>query len=292
MKAKNYAARKKAANWIVILIIFVVAVLMLIPFLWMISTSLRPASESMKLPPSFLPTQFEYGNYLELFQSSIPFLNLFGNSIFVTVIVTAAQLITCSTAAYSFARLNFPGRNIIFGILLCTLMVPIQVTIIPLFIGMSSVNLTDTLLSIILPYLTSIFGIFLMRQFFVTLPKELEDSAKIDGAGPYRTFFSIILPQAGSSLSALGIIAFNNCWNNYFTPLIFINSWEKMTLPLGIAALRGFMGSGGRHAGYAAGDNCVSVRPEIFYRGACDVRHQGIRRSKSAVTKRRPCRSL
>ena len=93
MKAKNYAARKKAANWIVILIIFVVAVLMLIPFLWMISTSLRPASESMKLPPSFLPTQFEYGNYLELFQSSIPFLNLFGNSIFVTVIVTAAQLI-------------------------------------------------------------------------------------------------------------------------------------------------------------------------------------------------------
>ena len=198
MKAKNYAARKKAANWIVILIIFVVAVLMLIPFLWMISTSLRPASESMKLPPSFLPTQFEYGNYLELFQSSIPFLNLFGNSIFVTVIVTAAQLITCSTAAYSFARLNFPGRNIIFGILLCTLMVPIQVTIIPLFIGMSSVNLTDTLLSIILPYLTSIFGIFLMRQFFVTLPKELEDSAKIDGAGPYRTFFSIILPQAGS----------------------------------------------------------------------------------------------
>ena len=180
MKAKNYAARKKAANWIVILIIFVVAVLMLIPFLWMISTSLRPASESMKLPPSFLPTQFEYGNYLELFQSSIPFLNLFGNSIFVTVIVTAAQLITCSTAAYSFARLNFPGRNIIFGILLCTLMVPIQVTIIPLFIGMSSVNLTDTLLSIILPYLTSIFGIFLMRQFFVTLPKELEDSAKID----------------------------------------------------------------------------------------------------------------
>ncbi len=244
MKAKNYAARKKAVNWIVILIIFVVAVLMLIPFLWMISTSLRPASESMKLPPSVLPTLFEYGNYLELFQSSIPFLNLFGNSIFVTVIVTAAQLITCSTAAYSFARLNFPGRNIIFGILLCTLMVPIQVTIIPLFIGMSSVNLTDTLLSIILPYLTSIFGIFLMRQFFVTLPKELEDSAKIDGAGPYRTFFSIILPQAGSSLSALGIIAFNNCWNNYFTPLIFINSWEKMTLPLGIAALRGFMGSG------------------------------------------------
>ena len=106
MKAKNYAARKKAANWIVILIIFVVAVLMLIPFLWMISTSLRPASESMKLPPSFLPTQFEYGNYLELFQSSIPFLNLFGNSIFVTVIVTAAQLITCSTAAYSLSLIH------------------------------------------------------------------------------------------------------------------------------------------------------------------------------------------
>ena len=191
-----------------------------------------------------LPTQFEYGNYVELFQSSIPFINLFGNSIFVTVIVTLAQLITCSTAAYSFARLNFPGRNVIFGILLCTLMVPIQVTIIPLFIGMSSVNLTDTLFSIILPYLTSIFGIFLMRQFFCHFTQGTGGFRENRRRGTIPHLLLIILPQAGSSLSALGIIAFNNCWNNYFTPLIFINSWEKMTLPLGIAALRGFMGSG------------------------------------------------
>lgn len=226
MKAKNYAARKKAANWIVILIIFVVAVLMLIPFLWMISTSLRPASESMKLPPSFLPTQFEYGNYLELFQSSIPFLNLFGNSIFVTVIVTAAQLITCSTAAYSFARLNFQEEILFWNSTLYA----------------DGADPGDDYPSVYWneqrkpdgypAFHHSSLSHQYFRDFpdeavFVTLPKELEDSAKIDGAGPYRTFFSIILPQAGSSLSALGIIAFNNCWNNYFTPLIFINSWEK-----------------------------------------------------------------
>lgn len=210
----------------------------------MFSTSLRHASDSMKLPPQFFPTKFIYQNYIQVLNSNIPYSSLFLNSLKISVIVTAAQLITCSTAAYSFARLNYPGRDMIFGILLATLMVPIQVTIIPIFIGMSKLGLVDSHWSITLPYLTSVFGIFLMRQFFITLPKELEDSGKIDGAGPLTTFLYIIMPQAGASLSALGIITFNNSWNNYFTPLIFINSWEKMTLPLGIAALRGYMGSG------------------------------------------------
>jgi multiple sugar transport system permease protein len=116
--------------------------------------------------------------------------------------------------------------------------------IIPLFIGFSRFGLNNTHWAIVLPYLTNVFGIFLMRQFFVTLPKELEESAKIDGAGPYRTFLLIVIPQSGPMLSALAIMTFNGSWNNYFAPLVFISNWRKMTLPLGIAALRGYMGSG------------------------------------------------
>jgi multiple sugar transport system permease protein len=245
MKNMNTAkTMTKFINVVIIVIIFAGVWFMLMPFLWMFSTSLRPASESMKLPPQFLPTRFQYKNYLEAINSNIPYFSLLCNSGIVTIIVTVAQLFTCSMAAYSFARLKFPGRDIIFAILMCTLMVPIQVTIIPLFIAMSRMKLTNTLASITLPYLTSMFGVFLLRQFFTTLPRELEDSARVDGASPYRTFFQIILPQAGPSLSALGIITFNSTWNNYFTPLIFISSWDKMTLPLGIAALEGYMGSG------------------------------------------------
>lgn len=243
-KTNTTKMRIKIINAVIIIIVSIGVWFMLMPFLWMFSTSLRPASESMKLPPRFLPTRFQYQNYLEAINSNIPYFSMLRNSVIVTIIVTVTQLFTCSMAAYSFARLAFPGRNIIFAILMCTLMVPIQVTIIPLFIAMSRMKLTNTLASIILPYLTSMFGVFLLRQFFATLPRELEDSAKVDGASPYRTFFWIILPQAGPSLSALGIITFNNTWNNYFTPLIFINSWNKMTLPLGIAALEGYMGSG------------------------------------------------
>ena len=244
MKTASILRRDKLYNYLAIAITLIGVFYMLMPFLWMFSTSLRHASDSMKLPPQFFPTKFIYQNYIQVLNSNIPYSSLFLNSLKISVIVTAAQLITCSTAAYSFARLNYPGRDMIFGILLATLMVPIQVTIIPIFIGMSKLGLVDSHWSITLPYLTSVFGIFLMRQFFITLPKELEDSGKIDGAGPLTTFLYIIMPQAGASLSALGIITFNNSWNNYFTPLIFINSWEKMTLPLGIAALRGYMGSG------------------------------------------------
>ena len=146
-------------------------------------------------------------------------------------------------AGYAFARLRFPFRNALFLLLLASLMVPGQVTIIPVFIIMRQLELVDNHLSIILPFLTSAFGVFLLRQFFLTLPQDLIDAAKIDGAGPWTTFCRVAIPLAGPSLAALTIITFNNTWNNYFYPLIFLNTWEKMTLPLGITALRGYMAS-------------------------------------------------
>ena len=227
-----------------IIVLALGAVLMAMPFLWMFATSLRPIGESYKLPPAWLPTEWHWENYAAVFQSNVPFLLFALNSVKVTAATTLGQLITCSMAGYAFARLRFPGRNILFIVVLAALMVPGQVTIIPVFIIMRFLGLLDSHMALILPGLTSAFGVFLLRQFFLTLPHDLIDAAKMDGAGAWTTFFRIALPLAGPALSALTIITFNGTWNNYFAPYIFINSWEKMTLPLGITALRGYMASG------------------------------------------------
>jgi multiple sugar transport system permease protein len=220
------------------------AVIMLLPLLWMFSTSLRATAESYNLPPAFLPTSWHWENYATVFKGSVPMVRLAGNSLFVTLSVTLGQLVTCSMAGYAFGRLRFPGQNALFFVLLAALMVPAQITIIPVFIIMRNLGLIDNLFALILPALINPFGVFLMRQHFLTVPQELIDAAKIDGASYWKTFMQVALPLAGPVLSALAILTFNNTWNAYFQPLIFINTWEKMTLPLGIAALRSYMGAG------------------------------------------------
>ncbi len=225
-------------------ILTIAAILVLMPLLWMFSTSLRPVTESFNLPPQWLPTQFRIENYIAPFESNVPFVDLFANSLKITLAVTAGQLVTCSLAGYGFARLRFPGRNFLFILLLASLMVPGQVTIIPIFLLMRSLGLIDNHLAIILPGLISAFGVFLMRQFFKQMPQELFDAARVDGAGHIRSFLQIAMPLAGPALATLGIITFNAIWNSYFLPLIFLNSWGKMTLPQGIALLTGYMGSG------------------------------------------------
>ncbi|MDE2820850.1 MAG: carbohydrate ABC transporter permease [Chloroflexota bacterium] len=225
-------------------ILTIAAILVMMPLLWMFSTSLRPTQESFHLPPAWLPTQFRWENYLAPFESSVPFVQLFLNSMQITVAVTIGQLVTCSLAGYAFARLRFPGRDLLFLLLLASLMVPGQVTIIPIFLLMRDLGLIDNPLAIILPGLISAFGVFLMRQFFKQMPQELFDAARVDGAGHIRSFLQIALPLAGPAMATLGIITFNATWNAYFLPLIFLNSWHKMTLPQGIALLTGYMGSG------------------------------------------------
>jgi multiple sugar transport system permease protein len=200
--------------------------------------------DSYKLPPAWLPTAWRWENYAAVFKSTVPFIAFAFNSVKVTFFVTLGQLITCTMAGFAFARLRFPGRNLLFVLLLASLMVPGQVTIIPVFIIMRRLGLVDSHLALILPGLTSAFGVFLLRQFFLTLPQDLIDAAKMDGASVWTTFTRVALPLAGPPVAALTIITFNGTWNNYFYPFIFINTWEKMTLPLGVTALRGFMGGG------------------------------------------------
>ena len=220
------------------------AILVLLPLLWMFSTSLRPLADSYKLPPQWLPTDWRWENYLAPFESNVPFELFFLNSLKISVLTTLGQLITCSMAGYAFARLRFPGRNFLFMFLLASLMVPGQVTIIPIYLMMAELKLVNTHASLILPGLISVFGVFLMRQFFKQMPQELFDAARVDGAGHLRSFLQIALPLAGPGLATLGIITFNATWNGYFAALIFLTSWEKMTLPQGIALLTGYMNSG------------------------------------------------
>ena len=217
---------------------------MIAPLLWMAVTSLKPGATAFDLPPTWIPRKWHFENYSTLFHSDAPIGAFLWNSIIISGVVTIVQLITSSMAGYAFAHLSFRGGKSLFLLMLTSLMMPLQVTIIPMYLIMSWLNLVDTHWAIILPLSTSAFGVFLLRQFFMTLPRELLEAARIDGANHWVTFFRIALPLARPMLATLGIITFTNTWNNYFLPLVFLNSWEKMTLPLGIFSLSNVYGSG------------------------------------------------
>ncbi len=224
-------------------LLIAIACFMILPFVWMFSTSLRTPAESFTLPPQWFPTEPHFDNYRQVFEI-VPFFSFILNSVKVTVIVTIAQLIFCSMAAYAFARLYFPAKNALFLLLMSSLMVPGSVTIVPIFILIRYLGLADTHTSLILPSITSAFGIFMLRQFFLTIPTELEDAAKIDGANPLQIYSRIILPLGGPALSVLAIFTFNGTWNEFFRPLIFLKTWDTFTLPLGLITLRGVEGTG------------------------------------------------
>lgn len=227
-----------------IAILAVGAIGMVAPFLWMFITALKPASEAYNLPPNWIPLNFEWGNFLTAINGPLPLLTNMFNSLFIAVLTTLGLLITAPMAGYAFARLEFPGRNLMFVALLASLMVPIQVTIIPLFLIMRNLGLVNSPWSLILPSVTWALGVFLMRQFFLTLPREILEAAKIDGAGPWTTYRLIALPLVKNGLSALGVIAFLNSWNAYFAPSIFLNNQDTATLPLALVLMRGPFSTG------------------------------------------------
>jgi multiple sugar transport system permease protein len=221
------------------------SLLMIFPFLWMVSTSLKTPATAFLLPPQLWPSEWRWDNYRQvLFHPTVPILLFFANSIKIAGLITVGQLVTCTLAAYAFGRLTFPGRDVLFVIFLTALMVPAQITIIPVFIQMRALNLIDTHWALILPSITSIFGVFLLRQYVMTIPRELEDAARIDGAGPLRILWQIIVPLMAPALTTLAIITFTGSWNEFFRPLIFLNTWSGFTWPLGLTMLRGSYGQG------------------------------------------------
>ena len=220
------------------------AIGMVAPFLWMFITALKPASAAYDLPPNWIPLDFQWENFLTAVNGPLPLLRNMFNSAFIAVVTTAGLLITAPMAGYAFARLKFAGSNLMFITLLASLMVPIQVTIIPLFLIMRNLGLINTPWSLILPSITWALGVFLMRQFFLTMPKEILEAAKIDGAGPWKTYRLVALPLVKNGLSTLGVIGFLNSWNAYFAPSIFLNSQDTATLPLALVLMRGPFSTG------------------------------------------------
>jgi len=207
---------REARKWVdraIIAVLLLMGIAMLMPFFWLFSMSFRPAAEAYKMPPSFFPPSFDLTNYQTVLDSSVPFLRIYWNSLYVAVLVTIGQLVTCTLAAFAYARLRFPGRDSLFFVMLIGLMFPAQVTILPIYLGYAKLGLLNNPLGLVLMGLTSSFGVFMLRQL-------------------------------SPALGALAIITFTGAWNSYFQPRALIESQASMTLPIAMDLLRGYMSQG------------------------------------------------
>lgn len=221
------------------LVLILGSLTMIVPFFWMIGTSLKDFSQVFNIPPNWIPDPVVWQNYPDSF-NALPFGRAYWNSFYIAAIVVTSQLLTCSMAAYAFARIRFPFRDTIFILFLATLMIPHQVTIIPTYLIMRDLGWLDTHLALIVPpALFSAFGVFLLRQFIKSLPEELEESAILDGANRWRVYWQIIVPLIKAPLAALAIFSFLAQWNNFFNPNIFLSTPEKFTIPLLLNQFRG-----------------------------------------------------
>lgn len=230
--------RRHLDTFLLTLFFCVFTLVMVFPLGWAFSTSLKTDVEVLVDPYSLIPSDPVWSNYAEVF-SILPFLTYFGNSVFVSILTILITLLTSSLSAYVFARLHFRGRNVLFLLYLATLMVPRQVVLIPNFIMMKHFGLIDNLWSLVLTGSFTAYGTFFLRQFFMTLPIELEESAILDGLGYWRRLFCIVIPLAKASLITLTIITLLNTWNDFLFPLVFINSEANRTLTVGLSLLRG-----------------------------------------------------
>ncbi|CAM4160107.1 carbohydrate ABC transporter permease [Lederbergia lenta] len=212
--------------------------IMVLPFIWMIITSLKTFNESMIVPPTILPETMEWGNYIKVF-TQMDYLKYFSNTFFMTVGRTVGQLFLCSMAAYAFARLKFPLKNLLFILIIAVLMVPSQIVLIPTFAVMRTFGWIDTFYALIVPGVFSAFGVFLLRQFFMTIPRELDEAAKIDGCSFFGIYWRIILPLSRPALVALAIFTALASWNDFLYPLIMTNSDNMRVLSVGIANFQG-----------------------------------------------------
>jgi len=209
------------------------AVLMMAPLLQMILTSIKPASEALRIPPTILPDRPTLNAYSTVLTGA-PFMTWFRNSMIVTLSVTALTLFTSSLGGYIFAKFEFPGRGLLFTLLLATLMVPFPVILVPVYLIANQLHLLNTLFALIVPSMVSAFGIFLVRQFVAAIPNDLIEAARLDGAAEFRIYWWLILPQLGPALATLGTFTFMASWNDYLWPLVAINDQDRMTLPLAL----------------------------------------------------------
>lgn len=242
----------------------IVSVIWFAPFLWMVVTSFKPLSEIMTTDIEWVPHTFTWQNYITVFEQ--PVLRWMFNSFVVSVSATAIAVLLGAMAGYALARLHFPGRGVVFGLLLMSIMIPGEMSIVPLYIAFLKVRLTDSYLAIGLPFIANVFSVYIFRQFFLTLPKELEEAAAIDGATRFGIFFRIALPLARSPAIAATILLFTSNWNAFLWPLLIIFDKEMKTMPVGIAGFAPVVGSQVQLVGFGpamAGVTLLSL-PSLF----------------------------
>lgn len=225
------------------IVLIVAAVFALGPLLWTVTTSLRTPAASFTNPPQWIPLSWDFSNYTAVFHQ-IPIGQFFLNSVVVTLLIVVGQTITCTLSGYAFAMIRFPGKDVVFGLFLATMMVPIQTIIIPVFLILKTIGLTGSIASLIVPALGSAFGTFLMRQYFRQMPLELGEAARIDGASQFGVFWHIYGRMASPAIATLAILNFSSFWAEYYRPLIFLNQQDTFTLPLGLVGLQGNLGTG------------------------------------------------
>ena len=220
------------------LVLMLGGLLMVFPFLWQLSMSLSTQAEVTSVPPTWLPSEPQWGNYPAVFEQ-VPFLNQFLTTVAVTVARVVGQLLLCALAGYAFARMTFPGKNVLFALVLSILMVPYQIYLIPQYDIIQELGWLNTVAGIAAPGIFSAFGTFLMRQHYMGMPRSLEEAARLDGASPWRTFWQIMFPLSGPALSAVAILTALASWNDLMWPLIVATYDDRTTLAVGLASLQG-----------------------------------------------------
>jgi multiple sugar transport system permease protein len=228
----------RGAGWVGLALVALVGVTMVLPFLYMLTTSLMDEFEVLRYPPAVLPAHPRFANYSGAL-TALPFWRFFLNSAIVSVVVVAGQVLTSASAAYAFARLRFPGRDRLFFAFLAVLMVPAVVLLIPRFLVVNALGWVDSYAGLITTELVTVWGIFLLRQFFQTLPRDLEDAARLDGAGEWRIFWKVVLPLSRPALATLAVFGLVDQWKSFLWPLIVTRSVRMQVVEVGIASFHG-----------------------------------------------------
>jgi multiple sugar transport system permease protein len=230
--------RHRAGKILAWVTLTVTAIIALFPLYWLGVSALTPTADTIKVPPDFFPTPPRLENFRKLFAQAKDYPRWFANSLLITLSITFFHVFVDTLAGYGFAKKEFPGKRVLFAILLSTLMIPPQVTLVPLYIVTRNLNLLNNPLAVILQGTANVLGVFLMRQYIQTLPKELEDAARVDGCGEFGVFWRVILPLARPAMGALAIFTFVRHWNDYIWPLITLTKSSNYTLPVGVASLQ------------------------------------------------------
>ena len=252
--------REARVRWtIVSIVMWTVALLFLMPFVWMVVSSLKREIDVFRLPVQWIPDPVTWSNYVEVWTGRYPLTKFIGNSLLVAGARVVGELATASLAAYAFSRLAFRGRDLIFILYISTLIIPHQMLLVPRFILYRQLGIYDTLWALILPGIFTVFGTFLLRQFFMAIPRDMTDAARVDGANELQIYWQIVLPLAKPALASLAILAFVWSWNDYETPLVMLTSEEKFTIPLGLT--RYFDESGGFSAALISAGAVSSLIP-------------------------------